>query len=98
MALRAAAVSAGWQKERERYRERGRERERDGEFARDKERNRERERPTSGRGSESEYGRESSRRMEVADGGRRTDLSVEGMVEGSEEGGGSPAMVAEKGR
>lgn len=36
--------------------------------------------------------------MEVADGGRRTDLPLEGMVEGSEEGGGSPAMVAEKGR
>lgn len=49
-----------------------------------------------GRGSEGD--RESSRRMEVADGGRRTDLPVEGMVEGSEEGGGSPAMVAEKGR
>lgn len=67
------------------------------EFVRDKERNRERKRERE-RGSEGEYGRESSRRMEVADGGRRTDLPVEGMVEGSEEGGGSPAMVAEKGR
>lgn len=44
------------------------------------------------------HGREGSRRIEAADGGRRTDLPVEGMVEGSEEGGGSPAMVAEKGR
>lgn len=61
----------------------------------EKERGSERQR---GRGSEGEYDRESSRRMEVADGGRRTDLPLEGMVEGSEEGGGSPAMVAEKGR